>query len=245
MRLIHVAALAALIPACTAGGEPWNPGDGTGDSTEDGTDDGTGGSPDGEGPDAGAPGEQEQRPNIQLLLTDAPGDFDEVWVNIASVEIDAGELGWMILTDTPQSFDLLTLQNDVTAALGETSLPLGTYGQLRLIVDGAFVVIDGAQEELTIASGAETGIKIDLSAEVEANMLYTLVIDFDAGQSVRRTGMGWLMTPVIMVKDFSGVPMPEEAQPDAGTEEDPESGDAGTGDEPDADDGEPVPDPVE
>lgn len=209
MRLIHIAALAALIPACTAAGDPLHAGDDE---------------PGSAGPDAAAPGSQEQRPNIQLLLTDAPGEFEEVWVNIVSVEIDAGELGWMILTDTPQRFDLLTLQNDVTAALGEASLPLGTYGQLRLIVDEASVVVDGVEEDLVIASGAETGIKINLDAEVQEDMLYTLVIDFDAGQSVRRTGMGWLMTPMITVKDFSGTPMPEEQELDAG------AGDAGPGD---------------
>jgi hypothetical protein len=129
-----------------------------------------------------------------VLLTDAPGDFDEVWVNIASVEIESAEQGWITLTEGPQSFDLLTLQDDVTAALGGGQLPPGTYGQLRLIVDDAHVVVDSVSEELEIASGAQTGIKINLDATIEENMLYTLVLDFDAAKSVKSTAQGWLMT---------------------------------------------------
>ena len=51
-------------------------------------------------------------PRVELLLTDAPGDFESVWVNIASVEIESAETGWQTLVDAPQRFDLLTLQNE-------------------------------------------------------------------------------------------------------------------------------------
>ena len=153
-------------------------------------------------------------PKIQVLLTDAPGDFESVWVNIASVAIESGG-EWLTLTEEPQRFDLLTLQNDVTAALGDAALQPGMYGQLRLLVDTASVVIDGAESPLQIASGAQTGIKIDLDQMIEADTTYSLTLDYDAHKSVKTTGQGFLMTPVITVKDFTATPMPPATEPDS------------------------------
>lgn len=166
---------------------------------------------------AGAP----RAPRIDVLLTDAPGDFDEVWVNISSVSIESAEAGWLTLTDQPQKLDLLTLQNDVTAALGGATLAPGMYGQLRMIVDSASVVVDGQESPLKIASGMETGIKINLDATVEENMTYSLTLDFDAHKSVKSTGQGYLMTPVIQVKDFVGTPAPPLSGEGQESEDDP------------------------
>ena len=145
---------------------------------------------------------------LDVLLTDAPGDFDEVWVEIREVALETAA-GWHAVTDQPQRFDLLTLQSDVTAALGSTTLAPGRYGQLRVIVDSAYVMTGGEREDLTIASGPEAGIKIQLGAELEADMAYELVLDFDAAESIQQTGQGWLMTPVIEVKQLTGTPSGE------------------------------------
>lgn len=150
-------------------------------------------------------------PRIEVLLTDAPGEFEAVWVNVASVAIESADNGWVTLTESPQKFDLLQLQNDVTAALGGAELEPGMYGQLRLMVDSASVVIDGVESSLRIASGAQTGIKINLDAAIEANMTYSLTLDYDAAKSVKSTGQGYLMTPVISVKDFTATPSDSES----------------------------------
>lgn len=162
-------------------------------------------------------------PRIDVKLTDAPGDFEEVWVDIARVEVGS-DAGWQTVTEQMQSFDLLTLQNDVTAALGGASLAAGTYGQLRLVVERASVVVGGEESPLKIASGMETGIKIPLDATIEENMTYAITLDFDAHKSVKSTGQGWLMTPVIHVKDFVATPMsaePSEPADEAPTDEAP------------------------
>ncbi|MGE5182712.1 MAG: DUF4382 domain-containing protein [Acidobacteriota bacterium] len=142
--------------------------------------------------------------HLALRLTDAPATFDQVNVTIASTEIADADGNWTTLSDQPQSFDLLTLQNDATALLGGNDLASGSYAQLRLLVSDASVVSGGVTTPLAIASGAQTGIKLNLDATVEDGMTYTLVIDYNAGQSIKTTGQGYLMTPVITVKSFSG-----------------------------------------
>jgi hypothetical protein len=160
------------------------------------------------------PADESAPPRIALRLTDAPGDFEHVWVNIASVAVSAPD-GWLAITDEPQKFDLLTLQNDVTAALGSASLAPGAYEQLRLIVDEASVVVDGVESPLEIASGMQTGIKINLDTTFEAGMTYQLTLDYDAAKSVKSTGHGYLMTPVIQLKDLLATPTePTEPEPE-------------------------------
>ncbi len=224
MQSFSSLALCAVVGACTPlNTQPSDFESGTkpGSGDESGQSPGTGATPDGV--------------NFDLLLTDAPGDFDEVWVTIRSIEISSVEGGWLALSDTPQSFDLLSLQNDVTAALAGAALQPGTYPQLRLLVDDAFVVTGGTSEALHLASGIETGIKINLDATVELGMAYTVVLDFDAHQSVKHTGQGWLLTPVIKLESFDAIALPDddgsEAQ-DAGETE--AEGDAGAGLEPEA-----------
>lgn len=158
-------------------------------------------------------------PRMTVLLTDAPAAFESVWVDIVRVDIESATDGWLTLVDEPQRFDLLTLRDGVTAAMGDAELAAGHYGQLRLIVDSASVVTDGVESPMTIASGAQTGIKIPLDRDLEANTTYALTLDYDAEQSVKTTGQGYLMTPVIHVKEMVGTPNePEQPEPapDAG-----------------------------
>lgn len=44
-------------------------------------------------------------------------------------------------------------------------------------------------------------------------MTYTLTLDFDAARSVKSTGQGYLMTPVISIKQLAGVASPPKGEP--------------------------------
>ncbi len=198
---------------------------------------------------------------MNLRLTDAPGDFEQVPVTIASVSVhitptswpmddgstdtgappptDGGDTGtpetetgdtgapetdegsdagtWLTVVADPFTVDLLTLQDGVSAALGAAELPPGTYDQLRLIVSEAAVVVDGETHTLTIPSGAQTGIKLNLDQELGAGEDYELMLDFDAHESVRQTGNGsYKLQPVITV-DYFGPP--REHAEDGGTDD--------------------------
>src|ERR1044071_3481499 len=88
-------------------------------------------------PTQGGIGEGVGTPHLELRITDAPAVFDSVFVNISQVEIGTAGDGWVTLADQPQTFDLLTLQNDATALLGGADLAPGPSTQLRLIVTWA------------------------------------------------------------------------------------------------------------
>jgi hypothetical protein len=185
--------------------------------------------------------------NLRLYLTDAPVEFDEVWVTISSIAIarDADDdAEWLMLAQEPQRFDLLTLQDDVTAILADAALDPGAYAQMRLVVDEAAVVIGDEVEPLFIPSGEETGIKLNLDFYVEAGKSYAIVLDFDARESIMSTGNGRLMmAPVITVEHVGELPSEDEdeGEGDEGGDADDDGEEEGDGDsedepsEPDAD----------
>jgi hypothetical protein len=104
---------------------------------------------------------------------------------------------WLSLGDECQTWDLLALQNGVTREIGFETLPPGSYGQIRLMLREARIVVDGIEEPLTIPSGVESGIKINHGFELKAGSLTTLALDFDAARSIHQSGVGYIMRPVI------------------------------------------------
>lgn len=144
---------------------------------------------------------------LEVMLHDAPANYEQVNVFIETVEVNKGQTdeGWIEISTPQQSFDLLTLTNGATEALGSAELEVGTYQQIRLMLssEGHSVVIDGTEHDMFVPSGDETGIKLNIDADIQSNMTYTLLLDFDAARSIVErgdtsgTGVEYLLKPVI------------------------------------------------
>lgn len=139
---------------------------------------------------------------VIVHLTDEPlEDFTEVYVTISRVELIGSDDETFILADTDQVFDLLTLQNGVTALLAEKEVPEGTYAQLRLIVEDEADVrlTDGSR--VLIPSGQQTGIKVTFPAfTIDADGdTVELTVDFDVNDSFVKAGAAdfYVFKPVI------------------------------------------------
>ncbi|WP_417363036.1 DUF4382 domain-containing protein [Galbibacter sp.] len=131
---------------------------------------------------------------VQVLLVDAPGDYEEVNVDIQDVMInrtDEAENGWESLTDVETGvYDLLKLTGGNHAILADNELPTGELDQIRLVLgDNNYVVIDGQEVPLATPSAQQSGLKIHLDdTELEAGFTYSIVLDFDADKSVVKAG---------------------------------------------------------
>ncbi len=147
---------------------------------------------------------------VSVRLTDAPGDFEAVHIVIREVAIHRGDVadslsGWETIKADSTTYDLLTLQNGVFAALGQATLPAGHYTQVRLVLGaGSTVTVDGITSPLQIPSGMQTGIKLVGSFDVPENGVLDLALDFDAQRSIVRQGNGvFRLKPTIRVTPFS------------------------------------------
>jgi len=165
---------------------------------------------------------------LEVQLHDAPANYDEVSVFIESVEVNNAEddTGWVEISSPQQSFDLLKLTNGATEVLGSKELPAGTYNQIRLILtrEGHTVVVDGNAKDMFVPSGAQTGIKLNVNAEIKPDITYELLLDFDASRSVvqrgnQQSGAEYLLKPVISATNkaesgnIAGTVSPAEAEP--------------------------------
>ncbi len=143
---------------------------------------------------------------LRVLLTDAPGNYEAVYVDIREVRIhkssnaDGGDSGWITINTQPMIVDLLELTNGKYEILGEVDLEPGRYTQLRLILgDQNDIVINGTAHKLTTPSAQESGLKLNLNVDIEGGEMYTLLLDFDASRSIVKAGQSgkYLLKPVI------------------------------------------------
>jgi hypothetical protein len=175
----------------------------------------------------GGSGSSEGTGTLTLGVTDAPiDDATSVVVQFSGVAFKREGQGPEIvhdLTPTPRQFNLLEFQDGRAALLLDgVTLPAGRYEWLRLIVDNAAGVRDsylvtstGAECELEVPSGAESGLKLNRGFNLPADGSIALTVDFNLNESLHappgQQGSGLdctqavLMRPTLRVVDNANV----------------------------------------
>ncbi len=146
---------------------------------------------------------------VAIELTDAPGDYEEVLVEVEDVMIkttaEGGEEeGWVSLEGVNTGvIDLLSLTGGVTELLVDTELEASYMHQIRLVLgDNNTIKVDedGTIKEyaLKTPSAEQSGLKVMVGQELEAGEDYTFILDFDVDKSVVVTGAGnYSLKPVV------------------------------------------------
>jgi hypothetical protein len=132
---------------------------------------------------------------LKVRLTDAPGDYEAVFVDIQGVEIHASETpditkGWVALKGIrPGIYDLLTLTNGIDTLIASDIIPAGKLSQIRLILgDKNSVKIGGKILPLKTPSAMQSGLKLQVNTTLQDGIVYTLLLDFDAARSIVKSG---------------------------------------------------------
>lgn len=153
---------------------------------------------------------------IMVRLTDAPGDFDEVNIDVQDVLIKAStdsddSQGWVSVgTVTPKIYNLLDLTAGVNVLLADNVIPSGYLGQIRLLLgDKNTAVKNGVTYNLSTPSAQQSGLKLKINQTLMAGATYDFLLDFDVARSVVKAGNSgsYNLNPVINVstKATSGV----------------------------------------
>jgi hypothetical protein len=170
---------------------------------------------------------------MAMQLTDAPFATDSVKsVDVFVVRVDARNSdadstaaakgapddsassdGWVTIARPNESVNLLAYQGGVVLAIGQTTVPPGTYLGFRLVIDATrssvtlkngTVLSATSTPSITFPSAARSGIKIVLAQPVtiSANATTTVLVDFMLlnsfvmrGNSISQNGL--LFTPVV------------------------------------------------
>jgi hypothetical protein len=148
-------------------------------------------------------GEEKSVTSLFVRLTDAPGDYQQVNINVMQVRVQKTDSLWYDLTTNSGYYDLLTLQNGVDTTIVNDTLSKGTQiTGLRLVLgDSNTVMVDSVMYPLQVPSGSTSGFKIKFSDTLSADSL-NILLDFDAEKSVLKKGQKdeYLLKPVIKVK---------------------------------------------
>lgn len=166
--------------------------------------------------------------NISVLLSSTPGvDIKKAVVTISEVYV-AGDGEEVLLTEKSITLDLVGLSNDVAVLADYIAVPAGSYTELRLVLEGAYIEVanaDGTTSLYTSSEytevpkgteiagtldgpfGSNDGIVIDLEARgLRIGGKGEIVLaDFDLSRSfVPPTGSAdqWLMTPALRASDI-------------------------------------------
>jgi len=146
---------------------------------------------------------EKSKAQLEVYLTDDPAAYDEVVIDVRDVKINYSTdtaNGWKSLSQVnARSYDILRLVNDKDTILGKTDLDSGRIEQIRLILGtNNYVKVNGQTYTLETPSAQQSGLKINLHQDVNAGVLYKLLLDFDAARSIVKTGNGkYILKPVI------------------------------------------------
>jgi hypothetical protein len=166
--------------------------------------------------------------HLDVYLTDAPGDYLGVWIDIQKIMVQAPSSdsagGWTeVPLLRPGLYNLLNFRNGADTVLGGVDLAAGKVSQIRLVLgnDNYLILKDSTKVPLTTPSAQESGLKLNVDADLKAGIPYALVLDFDAGRSVVEAGQSgkYLLKPVIRTfakaagGSIEGVVLPDSAHP--------------------------------
>lgn len=154
--------------------------------------------------------------NLTVRMTDAPGDYDEVNIDVQDVQVQVdsqteAELesdsdvegdGWVSLEGVqPGVYDLLELTGGITQILADSEVPAGYMSQMRLILgSNNTITVNGETKPLNTPSAQQSGLKLQVNENLEDGENYAFLLDFDVEKSIVAQGNGgYNLKPVIRI----------------------------------------------
>ncbi len=145
----------------------------------------------------------EARSSLEVRLTDSPGDYEELNIDIQGVEIHRAEgkqtSGWVSLDVNEGVYNILRLSNGLDTLLGSANLPSGRVSQIRLVLGSNNTIkINGEIKPLDTPSSQQSGLKVNVQTQMSPGVRYIIKLDFDAARSIVDKGNGeYSLKPVI------------------------------------------------
>lgn len=143
--------------------------------------------------------EANEKALINVLLIDAPGDFDEVWLEILGVEIlPAGTRGlenadWSYIPYTPANkmVKVSDLVGSQRLLLGRKEVRAGQVSKIRLVLgENHYLIKDGQQAMLQSAPSIDERLTVDVTLQANAGFAWDIYIDFNLAKSIQRNPSG-------------------------------------------------------
>lgn len=138
---------------------------------------------------------------MSVRLVDAPGDYENVFIDVVGVEaIVDGEI--VMMETNAGVYDLLTLTGGNFVSLVNEDIPSGDLSQVRLVLgaENSIVLKSGEAKDLQTPSAQQSGLKLNVNYDLQPGVTYEFIMDFKVDESVVAQGNGgFLLKPVIRI----------------------------------------------
>ena len=153
---------------------------------------------------SGQTGQQaaEKEGRVVFTITDAAADMGavtKVMLTVDDVQVHSETEGWVTVSSTPTTVDLLKLKAEGSQELlADAKLKEGDYQHLRLDISKIVVVDAAGEHEAKLPSGE---LKFVGGFTVTENSISTAKFDFVADESLHTTGKGeYILAPVVQLE---------------------------------------------
>lgn len=173
-----------------------------------------------------APGNPSGEPSTQpqqfkVRMTDAPGDYEALYIEIDKVEAYMEGSGYVTLNSQSQVVSVMDLNNgkEITLA-SKNDVAVGTYSKIRLTFgdENRIKLNSSSNLGLTLGQGMtatgmynlniesmlgqERTVEIEIDRQVSAEAGVSVLLDFNVAASVIEDANEWMLDPVITeIKD--------------------------------------------
>ena len=147
---------------------------------------------------------------FNVKMTDGPGDYAGLNVQISKVEAYHETMGWLTLNSQTQIVDVLTLCNGAEMQLCNTgNVQAGVYSKLRITFGDenylklyAKVLVGGVEvisyNTVKLGWSGPKEVEIAIHEQVNAQVGASVVVDFNVAQSIFAGLQGYVCAPVII-----------------------------------------------
>jgi hypothetical protein len=136
-----------------------------------------------------AMGCNKNKSDLSVKMTDSPGNYARMQVEIENVEVYTESEGWVALESETQSVNVVELNNGATAELANSSdIEAGTYTKARVNfgTDCYVETYDqsGNTHRKELKFDGDGVIEVEMNKEIIASSSNEVILDFDVQESV-------------------------------------------------------------
>src|ERR1035437_7036758 len=141
--------------------------------------------------------------SLSVKMTDAPGPYNAVNIDLIGVEVTGTNNSAVLLNVNNRMYNLLNFSNGKDTLIGTGTLDVGTVEQIRLILGpNSTIVVNNVSYPLSTPSAEQSGLKLQVHQTLVGGVAYSILLDFDANQSIVDMGNGtYKLKPVVRTID--------------------------------------------
>jgi hypothetical protein len=147
--------------------------------------------------DEGSSGNGSGTSTMNIRMTDGPGNFDKVYLDIQEVWVNVDGKGWVMVPMTRRGvYSILELNNGDDTLIASLRMNPGHIKQVKLVLGtNNHVVVNGTMQTIESSTIDQSRLIINVDETLDVNSSVVIWIDLDMGRSLYHYLNAWRFKP--------------------------------------------------